>query len=355
MTCLFTSLKENFLLNPGDSIAIGLPIFTPYIEIPALNDFKLKQVAINADPNTDWQYSKKELDKLLDPKVKAFFLVNPSNPPSVRFSDECLARMAETIKKRPDLIILTDDVYGTFADDFTSLFAVRPQNTLLVYSFSKYFGATGWRLGVIAAHEKNIFDRLIAKLLESKARQLDKRYESITTNPRQLKLIDQLVADSRTVALNHTDGLSTPAQVQMVLFSLFALMDEEDCYKRTMKRLIRRRKEALYQQLPVAPEHKPHDVDYYHMLDMDTIGRKIYEPAFINWLKKRLKPNEFLFTLADRAGVVLLPNSGFGGPKTASARVFLANLTEVQYVQIGKALSDLMQEYYVEYKKSKKK
>ncbi len=351
MTYLFTSLKENFLLNPGDSIALGMPIFTPYIEIPELNDYQLEVAPINADPAKNWQYSPKELEKLLDPGIKAFFLVNPSNPPSVKFCDDCLTKMVEIVKKRPDLIIITDDVYGTFADNFTSLFAVCPQNTLLVYSYSKYFGATGWRLGVIAAHENNIFDKLIAKLPGDKLKILDERYKSITTEPRKLKLIDRLVADSRTVALNHTAGLSTPAQVQMVMFSLFSLMDGEDRYKKAMKRLIRRRKDALYQELPILPEHDPTDVDYYHLLNMEKLA-KHYEPAFLAWMKKRLDPNEFLFTLADKAGVVLLPGSGFGGPP--SARVSLANLTEVQYIQIGRALHTLTEEYYAEYKKSKK-
>lgn len=354
MTYLFTSLKENFLLHAGDSIAIGMPIFTPYIEIPELNDYQLKQVAINADPANNWQYSTKELEKLLDPNIKAFFLVNPSNPPSVKFSDECLETMVKIIKKRPDLIILTDDVYGTFADNFASLFAVCPHNTLLVYSFSKYFGATGWRLGAIAAHEDNIFDKLIAKLPEAKRTLLDERYKSITTAPRKLKFIDRLVADSRTVALNHTAGLSTPAQVQMVMFSLFSLMDEEDCYKKAMKRLIRRRKEALYQDLGVKSEHNPDDVDYYHLIDMAKLAKQRYEQDFITWLKGRLKPNEFLFALADKAGVVLLPSSGFGGPATPTARVSLANLTEVQYAQIGKALRTVVEDFYAEYKKSKK-
>ena len=39
-----------------------------------------------------------------------------------------------------------------------------PQNTIGVHSYSKYFGRTGWRLGVIAIHENNIFDMMIAKL-----------------------------------------------------------------------------------------------------------------------------------------------------------------------------------------------
>ncbi len=353
MSYIFTTLKENKLLRPGDSIALGMPIFSPYIDIPKLHDYDLKEVAINADRDRGWQYPDKELDKLLDPSVKAFFLVNPSNPPSVRMSDKSLRHLGEIVKKRPDLIILTDDVYGTFADNFTSIFAVCPQNTILVYSFSKYFGATGWRLGVIATHEDNILDRAIAALPEESLKELDQRYTSISTDPRHMKFIDRLVADSRTVALNHTAGLSTPAQVQMVLLALFALMDEAEAYKTAMKRVIRRRKAALYRHVPVRPTQSPEDVDYYHVLDMEVLGRQMYEQAFIDWLIAKLKPNEFLFALAEKAQVVLLPEAGFGDPHHA-ARVSLANLKETDYARIGCSLYDLMQDYYEEYKKSGK-
>ncbi len=61
-------------------------------------------------------------------------------------------------KKNPGLVIITDDVYGTFVNGFASLMSVLPRNTIGVYSFSKYFGCTGWRLGVIAVNQDNIFD-----------------------------------------------------------------------------------------------------------------------------------------------------------------------------------------------------
>jgi aspartate 4-decarboxylase len=98
MTYIFNTMRENRLIKPGDTIALGMPIFTPYIEIPHLNDYQLKVVEVNADVEKNWQYSKKELDKLRDPKVKAFFLVNPSNPPSVRISDESLQYIAGIVK-----------------------------------------------------------------------------------------------------------------------------------------------------------------------------------------------------------------------------------------------------------------
>ena len=252
MTYIFNTMRENHLIKAGDTIALGVPIFTPYIEIPRLNDYQLNVVNLNVEVENGWQYSKKELDKLRDPKVKAFFLVNPSNPPSVKISDESLDSIADIVKERPDLILLTDDVYGTFADGFVSLFALAPKNTILVYSYSKYFGATGWRLGTIATHRDNVLDKLLAELPRDVKKELHHRYESITTEPDKLKFIDRLVADSRTVALNHTAGLSTPQQVQMVLFSLFSLMDTPDAYKNALKRLIRSRKQALYREIGIS-------------------------------------------------------------------------------------------------------
>ncbi len=350
MTYLFNSMRENHLLKAGDKIALGMPIFTPYIEIPELNDYQLVELSIDADPESRWQYSNKELDKLRDPSVKAFFLVNPSNPPSVRMSDESLEYLASIVKDRPDLIILTDDVYGTFADDFVSLFALCPRNTILVYSFSKYFGATGWRLGVIATHRDNIFDAKLAQLPDAQRQQLHKRYCSITTTPDTLKFIDRIVADSRTVALNHTAGLSTPQQVQMVLFSLFSLMDTPDAYKQAMKRLIRNRKAALFREIGIAPDNAddPNVVDYYTLLDIEQLGGKAVGPEFVKWVLASAEPAELLFRLADEAGVVLLPGRGFG-TRHPSGRVSLANLNESDYGKIGKSIRKLFEEYVERY------
>jgi aspartate 4-decarboxylase len=350
MTYIFNSLRENHILEAGDTIALGMPIFTPYIEIPLLNDYRLVELLIDAPAENNWQFTRKELDKLLDPKVKAFFLVNPSNPPSVRINDETLAYIGEIVRQRPDLIILTDDVYGTFADNFISLFAICPYNTILVYSFSKYFGATGWRMGVVATHEKNILDDKIAALPEARRKELDLRYNSITTEPRALKFIDRLVADSRTVALNHTAGLSTPVQAQMTLFSLYSLLDEPQNYKKSMKRIVLRRKEALYRALALPLPVDADSVHYYHLLDLETLATQMYGADFAKWMVKRLKPNEALFRLAEETGVILLPGRGFGTAH-ASARVSLANLNEYDYTNIGKAIRKLALEFHTQFEK----
>src|SRR3954451_4032853 len=242
MCYLFKSLKANRLLKPGDTIALGTPIFTPYIEMTHLEDYALNVVNIAAPQENRWQFTDSELKKLEDPKVKAFFVVNPGNPTGVALSKETIAKIANLVKtKRPDLMLLTDDVYGTFVPEFRSLLGELPQNTIGVYSYSKYFGCTGWRLGVIALHEDNIYDKMIAKLPDPELKALDKRYGALTLEPRKVKFIDRIVADSRDVALNHTAGLSLPQQVMMSMFSLAELMDSEKLYQKACRDIVYRR------------------------------------------------------------------------------------------------------------------
>jgi aspartate 4-decarboxylase len=72
MTYIFNSLRVNYLLKPGDTIALGEPIFTPYLDIPHMSDYQLQVVNVYADKDKKWQYPKVELDKLRDPKVRWF-------------------------------------------------------------------------------------------------------------------------------------------------------------------------------------------------------------------------------------------------------------------------------------------
>src|SRR5262249_151431 len=149
MCYIFKSLKANRLLFPGDTIALGTPIFTPYLEMTHLEDYDLKLVTIAAPQENKFQYSDEEIKKVEDPKVKAFFVVNPGNPTGMGMDRPTIAKIVNLVKtKRPDLMLLTDDVYGTFVNGFRSLLGELPQNTIGVYSYSKYFGCTGWRLGV---------------------------------------------------------------------------------------------------------------------------------------------------------------------------------------------------------------
>lgn len=350
MAYIFQTLKANGLVKQGDKIGIATPIFSPYLEIPVLAEFGLDVVDIRMDQSDQWQFPASEIEKLRDPKVKIFCLVNPSNPPSTKMSDVALAQLAQFVKiERPDLFIVTDDVYGTFADDFISVFATCPRNTLCVYSFSKFFGATGWRLGAIALHEDNIFDAALAAQPEDQKQRLDARYISLSMKPREIRFIDRLVADSRAVALNHTAGLSTPQQLQMALFALNGLMDRDHRYKDAAKRLIRQRHQTLYRNMGVVVPHGENDVNYYTLIDLQDLAGVLHGPEFKAWFMKSDLGTSFLFRLAQETGVVLLPGNGFEVVDT-SARVSLANLTESEYASIGRFSRQILDEYFDDYR-----
>jgi aspartate 4-decarboxylase len=216
--------------------------------------------------------------------------------------------------------------------------AEDPHNTIGVYSYSKYFGCTGWRLGVIAIHQENIFDKAIACLPGGIQKELNTRYGPLTLHPEKLKFIDRMVADSRCVALNHTAGLSLPQQVQMTLFSLFALMDKDDRYKKLTQEIVQRRLKALWSgmDLPLPPDAMR--AGYYATLDIMVWAEKNHGPAFVEFLKKNYHPFDVLFALAEQFSIVLLNGSGFAGPDW-SVRVSLANLPDEAYSKIGAQLS----------------
>lgn len=354
MAYIFNTLMENKLLHKGAKIALGVPIFTPYIEIPHLNDYKFVELEIKQDELGGWQYPDSQIEKLSDPDVKAFFLVHPSNPTSVAMHPDTLEKIGKLVsQKRSDLIIITDDVYGTFVNNFKSLITVAPYNTILVYSFSKYFGATGWRLGVIVMHQDNVFDKMIAKFPEVDRELLRKRYSTVTLNPDKMKLIDRMVADSRTVALHHTAGLSTPQQIQMVLFALYCLIDKEGTYKKTAQYIVHHRIKTLYEALGIPCPEDRYGTCYYTTIDIPKVAEVKYGKEFAQYLVKEHEPIDFVWRLAEEKSIVLMDGGGFDAPNM-SVRVSLANLPNNTYSAIGRAIRELLEEYYRKWETSKK-
>lgn len=357
MCYIFDSLMANELLRKGDKIALMTPIFTPYLEIPHLPRYNFEVININADEvdengNHTWQYSKKELDKLKDTSIKALFVVNPNNPASIAINEDSCNNLVEVVKNyNQDLMIISDDVYGTFVEDFTSLMAKIPYNTIGVYSYSKYFGVTGWRLGTMALHEDNVFDKRINDLDEDLKKSLNKRYGDMSMNPSSIPFMDRIVADSRLVALNHTAGLSTPQQVQMAFFSAFALIDSQNSYKALNMNICHKRQKLLYDALGIEIREDKNNAAYYTQFDIEEWANTTHGEGLTKFIKEKYSPVDILYKLACDYSVVLLSGNGFAGPEW-SIRVSLANLQDEAYTEIGKAIKKILDGYYTEYKKS---
>ena len=360
MCYIFDSLIANNILSKGDKIALMSPIFTPYLEIPHLPRYNFEVINICADEMDEegrhtWQYPESEIDKLKDASIKALFVVNPNNPPSVAMRPQSVRQLKHVVENfNPDLMIISDDVYSTFVDNFSSIMADLPYNTIGVYSYSKYFGVTGWRLGTIALYEDNVFDKLLREQDEDRKQRARKRYSGLSTDPDSILFIDRIVADSRQVALNHTAGLSTPQQVQMAFFSLFAIVDKDDRYKKLTNDICRRRKKLLFEGLGIEIKEDPYDAAYYTQFDLLEWANRNYNDEFAGYLQQNYKPVDILIQLAEQSSIVLLDGGGFNAPEW-SIRISLANLRDELYSKIGENLLNVLETYATRWRESKLK
>jgi aspartate 4-decarboxylase len=198
-----------------------------------------------------------------------------------------------------------------------------------------------------------VLDEALARLPAADRAALHERYQTLSTNPERIKFIDRLVADSRDVALNHTAGLSTPQQVQMVLFSLFALLDQDDAYQNRCRELVRHRLAALGRGLGIAIPDDPLRVGYYIDIDLAVWGRAAFGDEFNAYVAAHHNPLDAVIALAKRSGTVLLNGSGFDGPPW-SVRISLANLNADAYEAIGRDLKELMSRAFEEWRQARR-
>lgn len=360
---LFDTLINNCLLHQGDTIALLLPTFAPYLEIPELPQYDFDVVKIHAQPTridnkTTYQYTTEEIDKLKDPAIKAVFVVNPSNPTANAMCQSTVEQIKTIVAlDNPKLMILTDDVYGTFVPTFRSLFTELPYNTACIYSYSKYFGATGWRIGTIAVAQKNIFDALLQQLPSEETNQLNERYGSLSAYPESIPFIDRLVADSRDVALNHAAGLSSVQQVMMTLFSLYALLDAGQQYKDEVMRICHTREQLLFDTLGIEEPLKALNTAYYCEINFKDWTEKRYGSDFSDYLKQSWTITKILTDLAEKEQLMLLKAEAFGSNEWA-IRVSLANLATNQYSEVGRRLirlSERLKEEWIRNKANKER
>lgn len=355
---VFDALIANRLLRRGDRIALATPIFSPYVELvrDVLRDYsvvELRASMLRPDGSHRWQFPDHEIDRLADRRIKLLVVVNPSNPPSVAMHPRSVARLAQVVRRRnPELVVVSDDVYATFVPGYRSLLAALPRNTIAIYSFSKFYGVTGWRLGVVALHADHVVERRLAAQSTRSRKAVARRYAPLVLEPEAMAFIDRMVAESRAIALNHTAGLSTPQQVQMALLALYGLTADGRRYAAGLRVLLERRLRALYHGLGVALPVDPLRAGYYCELDLALWARTHHGPAFADWLQRNHEPVDFVLRLAGRTSIVLMPCAAFGGPPW-SVRVSLANLPERHYAAIGRHLASLAGEYLREWQRGR--
>lgn len=331
---IFNTLHINGLLNPGDKIALITPIFSPYLEMPVLQRYRLKMIFLKGNPNKEFSLDDEEIDRLKDKSIKALFMVNPANPSAFSLPLRNIKRIGNIVNtSRKDLIILSDNVYAPFVDEYNSLAYSCPKNTIEVFSLSKYFGVTGWRLGITSIRKENNLNKLLRNLSLAKKKELRERYSIASTNPDHLTFMERLVMDSRQVAEAHVGGLSTPQQAILAMFLYYQMHDLGGHYKKEIQAVLLHRMQLLYSELNTRPEESARATNYYTLLFIPQITENLFGKAarrkmeMSNYLK-------FLFHLANKYHTVLLPGKGFEADPWR-IRVSLANLATSDYKKIS--------------------
>ena len=335
---VFNTLKENYLLRPKDKIAIITPIFSPYLEMPRLSDYDLEIVELKCNPDKNYALDDSEIDKLKNKQIKALFMVNPANPAAYSLPKENIDRIGNIVNtERQDLIVLSDNVYAPFTDQYNSFMTSCPLNTIEVFSLSKYFGTTGWRLGLVMIAKNNRFNKLLEKLPIKYKNKLNKRYETATIDPSKLTFMNRLVFDSRQVAEAHVGGLSTPQQVLMGILLYYDIHDRANgnVYRNTIKNLLRNRITSFYRELNTHVDIIPTSTDYYSLVDIPKVTKNLFGEKASKYLIDNYEYLEFLFHLVSNYHTILLPGSGFGA-NPWKLRISLANLKDSDYPKVGR-------------------
>ena len=138
------------LLNPGDKVLIPSPYFPLYSYSSILSGGESIFVDTSAD---DFVLTPEALDRELQahPEVKLLMLNYPNNPTGTTYSKDQVKRLAEVLRKYPDVYILSDEIYGdlVYDGDHYSMVEELPERTILLAGASKSYAMTGFRLGFL--------------------------------------------------------------------------------------------------------------------------------------------------------------------------------------------------------------
>jgi aspartate/methionine/tyrosine aminotransferase len=151
------------LINAGDSVLLPDPTYPCNRQFIELLNGKI--VSVPVDSTTDYQLNTQLLKENWNPEIKVVMVATPSNPTGTVIEQNELMAMAKFLAKKNAWLIV-DEIYQglVYERPAESILAQahRPNNIIVINSFSKFFGMTGWRLGwtVVPDSLVDILDRL---------------------------------------------------------------------------------------------------------------------------------------------------------------------------------------------------
>lgn len=139
------------ILNQGDEVLLPCPYWVSYAEIVKLAEGV--PVEIPTTVETNFKITPEQLEAAITPKTRMIWYSSPCNPSGMVYSREELRALADVLKKYPDIIVVSDEIYEhiNFVGEHASMaeFEDMYDRTVTVNGVSKAFAMTGWRIGYI--------------------------------------------------------------------------------------------------------------------------------------------------------------------------------------------------------------
>jgi len=146
---LFNALVAT--VEAGDEVVIPAPYWVSYPDI--VNFAGGTPVIVSAGADQLYKITPAQLEAAITPRTRWVLLNSPSNPTGAAYSGEELMALGEVLRRHPQVLILTDDMYEHvwYAETpFRTIAQVCPdlyERTLTVNGVSKAYSMTGWRIG----------------------------------------------------------------------------------------------------------------------------------------------------------------------------------------------------------------
>ena len=143
------------LLDAGDEAIIPSPYWVSYPDMVKLAEGV--PVIVECGIEKNFKITADALEEAITDKTKLLFLNSPSNPTGQIYSAEELLQLAEVLRKHPNIVIISDDIYECliYSDrPFQNILNVASdlkERCVVVNGVSKAYAMTGWRIGYCAA------------------------------------------------------------------------------------------------------------------------------------------------------------------------------------------------------------
>lgn len=150
------------LINPGDECIIIEPYWRAY-EMNILLAGGVP-VIVQASKERGFQLDAEKLIQHITPRTRAIIINTPNNPSGAVYDRNELVRLANAAAER-GIYIISDEVYESIVFDGIEHYSVASDPAVFdwiisVFSFSKTYAMTGWRMGYLVAR-KNVIDEIL--------------------------------------------------------------------------------------------------------------------------------------------------------------------------------------------------